>query len=171
MPSTLPQTITLLGMPGAGKSTVGQMLAESLQLPFVDGDSLIEKQTGKSLQQLIDEEGMDTFLAAEETMLTGLKGPGVLAPGGSAVLSENGLRHLRSLGPLVYLYIPVETMLARINNESSRGLARGENQGLETLYDFREPQYHKVADITVNADVSDPRETVRAIIEALQGIT
>lgn len=116
--------VTLIGMPGSGKSTVGVLLAKLLGYRFVDVDLLIQEREGALLQEILDTRGTQSFLDAEEAAVRGLDcRRTVIAPGGSAVCREGAALHLRGLGPVVYLQVPLEELTRRIRNLSTRGIA------------------------------------------------
>lgn len=144
--------ITLIGMPGVGKSTVGVVLAKALGLAFVDTDLVIQEKTGMLLQEIIDTKGLEAFAQIEEDVLSELSVTGsVVATGGSAVYSDKAMKHLAASGPVVYLRASCEEIISRINNLSSRGIALKPGYTLETLYEERVPLYEKYADITVDS--------------------
>ena len=112
--------ITLIGMPGSGKSTVGVLLAKAMGLSFLDVDLLIQQREGQLLQEILDDHGVDHFLDAEEAAVKSIHcSRTVIAPGGSAVLREKGAEHLRSLGPVVYLNVPVEELERRLRGRGT----------------------------------------------------
>ena len=142
--------VTLIGMPGSGKSTVGVLLAKLLGYRFVDVDLLIQEREGALLQEILDERGTQSFLDAEEAAVRSLDcRRTVIAPGGSAVCRERAALHLRGLGPVVYLQVPLEELTRRIRNLSTRGIAMEPGQTLADVMAFREPLYLKYADLTV----------------------
>ncbi len=160
-------TITLIGMPASGKSCMGRALANKLKTKNLDTDRLIEKNTGRRLQTIIDEDGLDAFKSLEEkTLLTLLDEGYVVSTGGSAVYYESAMKHLKSLGPVVYLYVSFETMKKRLGDFSKRGVVLKEGQTLKDLYDERAKLYEKYADITINCDgVSYPRYQAQLLDE------
>ncbi|WP_243668726.1 shikimate kinase [Methanoculleus chikugoensis] len=116
------ENIVLIGMPGAGKSTVGVVLAKSLGMQFIDTDILIQERTGKMLQEILDEDGADAFKRIEEeTILSLHSSRAVIATGGSVVRSEAAMAHLKSEGVVVYLEIAYEEMEARLKNITPGG--------------------------------------------------
>ena len=163
--------ITLIGMPGSGKSTVGVLLAKSLGFQFVDVDLLIQQREGALLQELLDNRGVEPFLDAEEAAVRSLACTGaVIAPGGSAVCRAGAIGHLRALGRVVYLHVPLPELERRIHNITTRGIAMAPGQTLADVYAAREPLYRRYADLTV--DVGEGRgleETVAALFPADQG--
>ena len=144
-------TFTLIGMPGCGKSCMGKALASKLKMRFIDGDRLIEKNTGKKLQDLINEFGIEKFKKIEEETLLSINDDNaILAPGGSAVYYDNVMKHFKSLGKIVYLYVELPIIKERLGDFSKRGVVLKEGQTLEDLYNERVKLYKKYADITLN---------------------
>lgn len=144
-------TFTLIGMPGCGKSCMGKALASKLKMRFIDGDRLIEKNTGKKLQDLINEFGIKKFKKIEEETLLSINDDNaILAPGGSAVYYDNVMKHFKSLGKIVYLYVELPIIKERLGDFSKRGVVLKEGQTLEDLYNERVKLYKKYADITLN---------------------
>lgn len=142
--------IILIGMPGAGKSTIGVLLAKTLGMNFCDTDLIIQQNTGNRLQQIIDTQGLGAFLKAEEEAICSLTCRNtVIATGGSAVLSEKAMAHLQNHGTCVYLEIPLEECRRRIRNIRTRGIAVHKGQTLDDVFDERIPFYQKYAERTV----------------------
>ena len=162
--------ITLIGMPGSGKSTAGVLLAKLLGYQFLDVDLLIQQREGALLQDILDRRGTQAFLDAEEAaVLTISCSRHVIAPGGSAVCRERAALHLKALGPLVYLRVPLEELQRRIWNLSSRGIAMEPGQTLADVMSFREPLYCKYADLTIDCPAGqDLSQTARLILERLK---
>lgn len=147
--------IVLIGMPGAGKSTLGVVLAKILNKQFLDADLVIQNLHGKTLQMLIDERGVEGFIALENDALCGIEARNtVIATGGSAVYSDEAMSHLVRIGTVVYLKISYESLVERLGDLDERGVVfRGEaGNGLRGLYDERCPLYEKYADLTVDVD-------------------
>jgi len=162
------KNIILIGMPGAGKSTVGVILAKSLGMQFIDTDILIQEQTGRMLQEILDGEGPDTFKRIEEeTILSLHPSRAVVATGGSVVCSEVAMTHLKSGGLVVYLEIPYDEMTKRLRNITTRGIVLLPGQSLREMYDERVPLYEKYADITVACSGEDLESVVENVLEAL----
>ncbi len=157
--------IILIGMPGAGKSTVGVILAKRLGFDFIDTDLLIQSQEKYRLQQLIDTRGLDNFLEIEEQILLNLHAQhSVIATGGSVVYSEHGLKKLGRSGYQIYLQIGLSTLLQRIADMGQRGLVMNKGQTFEQLYQERTPLYENFADLTLTCEEMNA-EQVAAIIE------
>ena len=160
--------IVLIGMPGSGNSTVGVVLAKTLGLRFLDVDLLIQEREGALLQELIDSRGVERFLDLERDAILSLDCRGtVVAPGGSCVCREESIAHMRRLGTVVYLSLPLEDVAGRIRNLASRGIALSPGQTLADVYRYRAPLYEKCAHITVPAGGQSLAETVEAVKNAL----
>lgn len=156
-------------MPGAGKSTIGVLLAKRLGTAFLDTDILIQTGEGSYLQDLISRRGISGFREIEETYLLGVPADcGVVATGGSAVYSENAMAHLKSLGPAVYLQIELELLKARLGNLSERGVLRMPGQTIDMLYEERRPLYEKYADIVVSTAGMIPDQVVALVLRGIQ---
>lgn len=162
--------IILIGMPAAGKSTVGVLLAKAMRLGFADTDLFIQQKTGEPLQQTITEKGLDFFLKTEEQVLcsTDLSGY-VIATGGSAVLSDKAMEHLKLCGTVVFLDLPLDEIKKRITNIKTRGIAMQNGENIDTVYNKRLPLYRKYADITVSLSPCALEETVEKILENIKG--
>ena len=142
--------IILIGMPGAGKSTVGVLLAKRLGYNFVDTDLLLQAQQKARLQEIIAAVGLEGFKAVEEEVLCGLvTSHSVIATGGSAVYSERAMARLKKLGQTVFIDIPLQELLGRVNDMDSRGLVIGPDESYEHLYTERQPLYRHYADVTI----------------------
>ena len=147
--------IVLIGMPGAGKSTLGVVLAKILNKQFLDADLVIQNLHGKTLQTLIDERGAEGFIALENEALCGIEARNtVVATGGSAVYSDEAMAYLTKMGTVVYLEISYESLVERLGDLDERGVVfRGDaGMGLRGLYDERRPLYEDYADLTVDVD-------------------
>ena len=163
--------ITLIGMPGSGKSTVGVLLAKMLGYGFLDVDLLIQQQEGALLQELLDSRGVAAFLDAEERAVRSVRCDRcVIAPGGSAVCREGAARHLKALGPVVYLRVSMEELERRIRNLSTRGIAMAPGQTLADVMAARAPLYERYADLTLDCPAGvSLDETARQLKQQLEG--
>ena len=149
-------TITLIGMPAVGKSCMGRQLSRKLKMRLIDGDKLIEQVTGRALQDIIDEDGLDAFKAIEEQVLLSIKDDNVIiAPGGSAVYYPSVMEHFKEKGIVVYLYASPEVITHRLGDFSKRGVALKPGQTITDLYLERAPLFEKYADVMVSFDGSD----------------
>lgn len=144
--------ITLIGMPGSGKSTVGVLLAKALGFGFLDTDLVIQQQEGALLQDILDRRGVPYFLDAEERAVRSVQcDRHVIAPGGSVVCREGAMAHLKAMGPVIYLRVPLEELKRRIHNLDSRGIALEPGQTLDDILTIRAPLYETYADHIVDA--------------------
>lgn len=161
--------ITLIGMPGSGKSTIGVLLAKLLGLDFVDTDILIQTREGALLQNVLDRRGVEDFLELEADVLCSLSYPhgAVVAPGGSCVSRRRAMEHLKQLGSVVYIKLPYEAIEPRITNLDTRGIAFRPGETLRDLYDARTPLYEQYADITVETEGLSLEQSAAAILKAL----
>ena len=162
--------ITLIGMAGAGKSTVGRQLARLLDWKLVDTDQLIESAYGVPLQDITDRLGKDAFLDVEATVICAIRAHRiVLATGGSVVYRENAMAHLRSLGPIAYLNVPLPVILERIARNPLRGLAIAPGQSVEDLFREREALYARYANCTIDAGRRlSPEACAKAILKHIR---
>lgn len=164
-----PQNVILIGMPGAGKSTIGVLLAKTLGKEFIDTDLLIQAQEGKLLQEIIDEYGIDRFLEIEAAVIAGLQiNNAVIATGGSAIYSEQVVNHLKQNGIAVYLKLTYEEIEQRIKNMASRGVVIGQGQSLFDLYRERVPKYESHADLVIDCSGKSIEEAVQIIVEKIR---
>ncbi len=165
------QSLILIGMPGAGKSTLGILLAKELGLGFLDTDVAIQVAEEKTLQDILDESGYLALRAVEERVLLKTDCHNkVIATGGSAVYSEKGMAYLKSCGPVVYLEVPLEELCRRIHNYETRGIARRPDQSFAELFEERAALYRQYADITVNCDSHGPGEVIEQVLTALKSL-
>ena len=163
--------IVMIGMPAAGKSTIGVILAKRLGYSFVDVDLVIQEQTGKLLKEIIAENGDDGFLKIEEEVNAGLDvKKSIIAPGGSVIYGEKAMKHLKEIGTVVYLKLTYEDLTKRLGNLKDRGVVLKDGMTLKDLYDERSVYYERYADITMDETGKDFGEVVdelRAYFESL----
>ena len=167
------KNIILIGMPGAGKSTMGVILAKTLGVDFMDTDIEIQKRTGELLYKTLERVGVDGLLDEEEAAIKSLdlsKKRCVVATGGSAVLREESMKHLKENGVCVYLYLPYNVISRRVNNRDTRGIAAKKSESLKDIYEFREPYYRKYADFIVDCRGNSAEKNVSEILRVLIGI-
>ena len=161
--------IVLIGMPGAGKSTVGVVLAKKLGYAFVDADLVIQSREGKLLHEIISERGVEGFWEVEESVGESIEAHRtVIATGGSAVYGPKAMAHYQQIGTVVYLSLPLKGIRERLGDLDERGVTLREGQDLESLYAERLPLYEKYADITVACEGLEIREIVERIARMLQ---
>lgn len=160
--------IILIGMPGAGKSTVGVVLAKRLGYGFLDSDLVIQEKYGKLLHELIEERGVEGFWMLENDVNASLAvRRSVVATGGSAVYGAGAMEHLREIGTVVYLKLTCEEIACRLGDLSARGVTLRPGQTLEDLYRERTPLYEKYAHVCVECEGKMLREIVAEIAEAV----
>ena len=162
--------VTLIGMPGSGKSTIGVVLAKLLCMTFIDGDLLIQNREGKRLHKIIEEVGNEGFLKLENSVLASLKvNNSVIATGGSAVFGKEAMENLKKISTVVYLDVPYEILEKRLHNLKRRGVILEEGQTLKDIYDIRTPLYQKYADITISSsNDTDIQDIALQIIELIE---
>jgi shikimate kinase len=142
--------LSLIGMPGAGKSTVGVILAKLTSRSFVDTDVLIQTSQNRSLQEIIDTDGYTALRKIEEEILLSLSVQNhVIATGGSAVYSDRAMGQVRSGGLIIFLDVDLATLKSRVTDFGTRGVARRPNQSFSKLFHERFGLYRKYADITI----------------------
>lgn len=163
--------ITLIGMAGAGKSTVGIILAKNLGRGFLDTDVLIQINRQRTLQDIVDKEGYLELRRMEEEEICKVNlSDYIIATGGSAVYSERAMEHLRSISTIVFLDTQFEELERRIHNFETRGLAKAANQTFRDLYEEREVLYRKYADLTILTDGIDQDSVAEQVAEKLQEV-
>ena len=163
--------IVLIGMPGAGKSTLGVVLAKILNYDFLDADLVIQNKHGKTLQTLINEYGPQGFLDVENQDLQEINvHRTIIATGGSAVYSDRAMEHLRSIGTVVYLQISYKELANRLGDLQERGVVMkgGMGMSLADLYGERLPLYEKWADITVDVEKTSITKAAKKVAGALR---
>ena len=161
--------IILIGMPGCGKSTVGDILSKLIGFRFLDTDFVIQNMEGKVLQDVIDEDGLSTFMTAEEKALCSVFcDTTVIATGGSAVYSERGMHYLSTIGKIVYLSCDISEIKKRLTNLATRGVAGAKDKTIEDLFSERRPLYEKYADHVVDASEGDAWDVALKIIDFLK---
>jgi shikimate kinase len=155
-------------MPGAGKSTVGVLVAKYAHLGFLDTDLLLQAREGRSLQQIVDQEGYLGMRAAEEQLILSLDCQHhVIATGGSVIYSQPAMEHLQSLGCIIFLSLPLEELLPRLSNLDTRGLVRRLGQSLADLYAERLPLYRRYAELTIDCRGLAQEQVARAVCARL----
>ena len=156
--------IVLIGMPGAGKSTIGVVLAKKLGYRFLDSDLVIQEQTGKLLHELIEEHGLLGFNQIENEINAALDTRhSVIATGGSVIYGKEAMEHLKQIGCMVYLQLSCEELEERLGDLQERGVSKRPEQTLRDLYEERCPLYEKYADVTVNCEDKMIRQVVAEI--------
>ena len=163
------ETVSLIGMPGAGKSTIGVLLAKRLGLNFVDTDLLIQVQRGEALQDTVDSLGFEAFCALEESVLLDMTlAKYLVATGGSVVYSEQAMARLADAGPVVYLQVPLPVLSERVQAQPDRGIAFAPGQALADIYRERKPLYERFANITIACEARSPESIAGEVIRQLR---
>ncbi|WP_367344535.1 shikimate kinase [Methanomethylovorans sp.] len=163
--------ITLIGMPGSGKTSIGKEVARVLEYDFVDIDKLIRKKAGLSLQDIIDSQGDGALVQMEEEIVLGLgiADDMVISPGGSIVYSDKAMTLLKERSIIIFLHTPLSRVQRQINNQDSRGIVGLKGRSLEKLFAERFPLYQKYADMSINIGDRDTIASVTAkIVEAIR---
>ncbi len=160
--------IILIGMPGAGKSTVGVLLAKELAKDFVDTDVLIQVQQKTILQDILDKKGyMELRRIEEQVLLNATFTNHVIATGGSAVYSQSGIEHLKASGIAIFMEVSIDVLRRRIHNYETRGIAKRPEQSFDELFEERRQLYVKYADLIIDCNRGTPDVIVDKIKEQL----
>ena len=163
--------ITFIGMAGAGKTTVGRLVARALDWAFADSDHIIEAAFGAPLQAVTDRMTKDEFIELEADMVCDLRFTRtVISTGGSVIYRQRTMEHLASLGPIVYLDVPLATILERIARNPDRGLAIAPGQTIEDLFREREELYRRYATLSVPTGGIGAVESARRVLEKLASL-
>jgi shikimate kinase len=162
--------ITLIGMSGVGKSRIGQLLAQKLHYSFIDIDRVMEKDSGRKLQELIDCLGDVKFIEAEENTILNLGDTSntVISPGGSAIYSKRAMKLLEGISTVIFLNASLEEIKRRTTNFSDRGIVGLKEKGLERLFEERLPLYEKYADATVDVNGFSDEQIVDMLIKRIK---
>lgn len=159
--------VVLIGMPGAGKSTIGVVLAKVLGYKFVDSDLVIQEKTHKLLKDIIEEEGTDGFKKVENKVNAELEAErSVIATGGSVVYGQEAMEHLRNIGVVIYIRVPYEEINRRISNLKGRGVVMEEDQTLLDIFNERNGLYEKYADVIIDISNIGIEESVCKILQS-----
>jgi shikimate kinase len=167
--SNLPETISLIGMPGAGKSTVGVLLAKMAGLGFRDTDLDIQLHAKATLQEILEREGHLSLRAIEEGILLEIPlSNSVISPGGSVVYRAAAMAPLASAGPVIYLKSDFDTLERRVASTPNRGIASGAEQSFAEVFAERIPLYQRYADITIDSVRLTAEEVAVRVLEAVR---
>lgn len=162
------KNIVLIGMPGAGKSTIGVLLAKAINFDFLDTDLAIQNKEGKRLFEIINEQGIEEFLRIENDVLSKLQPSNtVISTGGSAVFGREGMKNLSERGIVVYIKLSCEEIERRVNNIKTRGIVMKKGKTLADVYAERVPLYEEYADITIETENLTIEESVSLLVEKL----
>ena len=162
------KNIIFIGMPGAGKSTIGVVIAKIFGYDFVDSDLLIQNQEGDILEHLIDKYGIDGFLKIENQVNRDIDvKKTVISTGGSVCYCDEALRHMSECGVIVYIKTDYESLHQRLGDLHQRGVVIRNGSTLLDLYNERTPLYEKYADIVIDEEELSIEETIENIQKAL----
>lgn len=158
--------ITLIGMAGAGKSTIGRALAKHLGYTFIDVDHLIREKTGMPLQTLIDKEGDVAFIRFEEEAILRIEqvDRSVISPGGSVIYSEKAMTHLKTISKIIFLDTAFRSIAKRLPNARKRGIVGLRDRSLKELFEERVVLYQKYADFSIKLN---GKENIQEITEKI----
>lgn len=163
------KNIVLIGMPGCGKSTIGLMTADLLDMSFIDTDKVMEQMIKKNLQMIIDNEGIEKAVAIEEEAILSVHVKNfVIATGGSAIYSSKAIEHLKSNGIMIYLSVPFEILEKRVKNVETRGIVMKKGQSFNDLYNERIPLYKSYSDIIIDCLDKDKKTIANIIVEKVK---
>jgi len=162
------ENIALIGMPAAGKTTIGHLLSKKIGFKFLDSDDVIQEKEQQTLAQIIDSKGLDTFLEIEEHHVTGIDCKGyVIATGGSVVYSKKAMNHLSSFCTIVYLSMELSGLLTRLCDLTSRGVAITPGKSIEDLYKERTPLYDRYCDIKIDCCTMTIDQVIETAVKSL----
>ncbi len=156
--------ITLIGMPGAGKSTIGIILAKYLTYGFIDTDVLIQINQQKSLQEIMDESDYLNLRRIEEQEILKINIQNhIISTGGSAVYSQKAMQHLAEISKIVFLQVDFQEIRRRIHNFETRGIAKGKDQTFQELFEERQILYKKYSALTIDCKALDQEQVAEVI--------
>lgn len=160
----------LIGLPGSGKSTMGVLLAKYIGFGFVDCDLMIQSREKKLLSEIIEEKGVEEFLAIENEVIRCIcVDRCIIATGGSAVYGEEAMEHLKEIGTVIYLKISYEEMTKRVFSDyRTRGVALREGQTPEIMYRDRCALYEKYADIIIDEATLTLEESLQITLKKIK---
>lgn len=165
------KNIVLVGMPAAGKSTVGVVLAKRLGYEFIDTDLLIQKQEKKLLKDIISEVGNEKFLEIENQVNSSLDVErAIVSPGGSVVYCKEAMQHYKNIGTIIYLKVSFEEIQKRVKDFEKRGVVVGKGQSFRDAYEERQILFETYADYTIEEDGLTLDETIDKVLELIEKI-
>ena len=163
------ENIVLIGMPASGKSTAGVILAKMLEMDFVDTDLVIQQREKALLRDLIEEYGVEGFMEREEKAVLSVSPVNtVIATGGSVVYSEKAMRHLSSIGTVVYLKVAEDELLRRLHDIRERGVVLKDGETFKEMFDSRSILYERYADITIEEGSAGIEATLSEMLKELR---
>lgn len=155
-------------MPGAGKSTIGVLVAKALGYDFLDTDLVIQKEEGMLLREIIAQKGLAEFKKIEERVNASVEAEDtVIAPGGSVIYGEKAMEHLREISTVIYLELSYKELTKRLGDLTKRGVVFENGQTLKDLYDERVPLYKKYAHLSIQTDGLNIGEVLEEVLRNL----
>lgn len=174
------KNIVLIGMRGTGKSKLGRMLAKEMHRKFVDIDEMVEIKAGKSISQIVEEEGWSKFRELEKAMTAkyAICKKLIIATGGGVILDKANTKILKQNGIVILLYAKIETLAKRVSQNKKRPAIKGEDhvKELKEIWEERKDLYIKAADISIdtskntenkNQDAKDKINIIKAALNDL----
>jgi shikimate kinase len=165
---TQKSNVTLIGMPGSGKTTVGKYLAERWGCDLLDTDRLIETREKKTLEELIERYGLERFVQIEASHIRSIAvTKTVIASGGSVVYDAEAMKHLREISTIIYLDVPLAELEHRVGDLKIRGVVIAYGMNVADLWQERDPLYRKYADVIVTSTGNDPKSSAEEVMKRL----
>jgi shikimate kinase len=163
------ENITLIGMSGVGKSTIGRILATQLGWEFIDTDRIMEQDAGKKIQSVLNEIGSEKFKQLESSKIIEMKNilETVFAPGGSIVYTDEAMNVLKEISTIIYLKYEIDSLLKFID-PAKRGIVDLKDRTYKEVFHEREPLYEKFADIIIDITGNTPKQSAKIIINQLK---
>ena len=163
--------ISLIGMPAAGKSTVGVILAKYMNMGFIDTDILIQTVKKKKLFEIIEESGLEKFCEIEGRIVSSIDTDStVIATGGSVIYNDDAMKNLKENGKIIYLKTSYEAVAKRLQNLEERGVVHKNDQSVYDLYLERVPLYEKWSELTIDTSFGKPEDVVAEIMNKIGSI-
>lgn len=163
------KNIVLIGMPGCGKSTIGVILAKTLGMSFVDTDLIIQQRENRLLQNIIDKDGLESFLDIERDAILSVDCKNsIISTGGSAVFRKEAMTHLKNDGIIIFIDVAPETLKKRLSNIKTRGIAAGKDESVDDIFNQRLPLYKEYADFVLTVENESVETSVERLVEILK---
>lgn len=162
------KNIILIGMPGAGKSTIGVVLAKKTGYSFIDSDLLIQEREKMLLYEIIEQKGLEVFKQIENAVNASIQTEhSIIATGGSAIYGKKAMAHFQAIGSIIYLKLDYQEIESRVGDLEQRGVALPPGCTLKELYEERTPLYEKYANFTIDCSMKSIREIVAELFNLI----